>query len=265
VLCSDLYAAPFDAPWSYCSIIGKLNFLAQNRQPDITFAVHQCARFVSNPNQTHQAAVKHLRRYILGTQDKGLVLSPNYHHCLTAYVDADFAGLWHKDYAHLHKTALSRTGFILCYANCPIIWTSKLQSEVALSTCEAEYIALSMCACLLIPMQTLLNEVSWFQLPAEHPTLTKTSLDETTPMLCKQHQSIVYKDNIGALENANSDLQYRPRTKHISIKLHRFCNNVASGEMTVAKIDTTLQWADFLTKPLPQVSFERLRKLVMGW
>jgi hypothetical protein len=169
VLRSDPDAAPFDETWSYRSIIGKLNFLAQNTQPDIAFAVHQCARFVSNPNQTHQATVKHLCRYILGTRDKGLVLRPNNHHCLTAYVDANFAGLWHKDYAHLRETALSCTGFILCYANCPIIWTSKLQSEVALSTCEAEYIALSMCARSIIPMRTLLNEVSRFQPPAEHP------------------------------------------------------------------------------------------------
>jgi hypothetical protein len=264
VLCSDPDAAPFKASWSYCSIIGKLNFLAQNTQPDIAFAVHQCAQFVSNPNQTHQATVKHLCRYILGTQDKGLVLRTNCHHCLTAYVDADFAGLWHKDYAHLHGTALSCTGVILCYANCPIIWTSKLQSEVELVTCEAEYIALSMCAHLLIPMQTLLNEVSWFQPPAEHPTLTKTGSDKTTLMLCKQHQPIVYEDNTGTLKIANSDLQYCPRTKHISIKWHCFCDHVASGLMTVAKINTTLQWANFLTKPLPQVSFECLQKLVMG-
>jgi hypothetical protein len=84
-------------------------------------------------------------------------------------------------------------------------------------------------------------------------------------MLCKQHQSIVYEDNTGALEIANSDLQYRPPTKHISIKWHRFRDHVASGEMTVSKIDTTVQWADFLTEPLPKITFERLRKLVIGW
>jgi hypothetical protein len=265
VLRSDPDADPFDAPWSYRSVIGKLNFLAQNTRPDIAFAVHQCARFVSNPNQTHQKAVKHLCRYLLGTRDKGLLLRPNQQHCLSAYVDADFAGLWHKDYAHMRETALSRTGFIICYANCPIIWTSKLQTEIALSTCEAEYIALSMCARSLIPMRTLLSEVSKFQPPAAHPTLTRTGKDETTPLLCKQHQSIVYEDNTGALEIANQESQYRPRTKHISIKWHRFRDNIRSGEMTVSKIDTTLQWADFLTKPLTKIPFERLRKLVMGW
>jgi hypothetical protein len=100
-----------------------------------------------------------------------------------------------------------------------------------------------MCAHLLIPMRTLLNKVSRFQPPAEHPTLTKTGSDKTILMLCKQHQSIVYKDNTSALEIANSDLQYCPHTKQISIKWHCFCDQVASGEMTVAKIDTTLQCA----------------------
>ena len=50
VLHSHQDAAPFDAPWSYCLIIGKLNFLAQNTHPDISMAVHMCARFVNKPN-----------------------------------------------------------------------------------------------------------------------------------------------------------------------------------------------------------------------
>ena len=125
--------------------------------------------------------------------------------------------------------------------------------------------ALSMCAGSLIPMRTLLNEVSKFQPENFHPTLTKSGKTETTPMLCKQHQSVVYEDNTGALEITNQDSQYRPRTKHISIKWHRFRDHVHSGEMTVAKIDTSVQWADFLTKPLAKPAFERLRHLVMGW
>jgi hypothetical protein len=53
-------AAPFDAPWQYRSVIGKLNFLAQNTRPDIAMAVHMCAQFVTKPNRVHQDAVKHL-------------------------------------------------------------------------------------------------------------------------------------------------------------------------------------------------------------
>jgi hypothetical protein len=69
-------AAPFDAPWNYRSIIGKLNFLAQNTRPDISMAVHMCARFVNQPNRTHQDAVKYLCRYLHYTCTRGLILKP---------------------------------------------------------------------------------------------------------------------------------------------------------------------------------------------
>lgn len=265
ILRTEPKAEPFSADWNYRSIIGKLNFLAQNTRPDIAFAVHQCARFVCQPMKPHQDAVKYICRYLLGTRDKGMILHPDQQHRLTAYVDADFAGTWHRDYAHLRESALSRTGFIICYANCPILWTSKLQTEIALSTCEAEYIALSMCVRSLIPLRTQLNEVSKFEPPVSHPTLTRSGPDAKGFILCKQHQSVVYEDNTGALEIANQASQYRPRTKHISIKWHRFRDHVRSGEITVNKISTLLQWADFLTKPLSRIPFCRMRKMVMGW
>jgi hypothetical protein len=50
------------------------------------------------------------------------------------YVDADFAGTWHKEFSHLRDSVLSLTGYIIIYNGCPIQWGSKLQSEIALST-----------------------------------------------------------------------------------------------------------------------------------
>jgi hypothetical protein len=81
------------------------------------------------------------------TCSKGIILRPDMQH-----LNADFAGTWHKNFTHLCKTVLTWTGFIICYTNCPVLWQSTLQSEIALSTCEAEYIAPSMCTCSLIPM-----------------------------------------------------------------------------------------------------------------
>jgi hypothetical protein len=75
------------------------------------------------------------------------------------YVDADFAGTWHKEYAHLRDSVLSCTGYVILYQGCPIHWGSKLQTEIALSTTEAEYIALSMGARELIPLRRLLREL----------------------------------------------------------------------------------------------------------
>jgi hypothetical protein len=79
---------------------------------------------------------------------------------LDCYVDADFAGLWHPSIADDPISIKSHTGYIITFANCPILWSSKLQTEVALSTTEAEYIALSQATRDLIPMKALLSEFS---------------------------------------------------------------------------------------------------------
>ena len=127
--------------------------MALNTRPDIAFAVHQCARFSSNPRHTHRATVKRIGRYLKATINKGLIFRPDGSHSLHAMCDADFAGTWNKEYANHRSTALSRTGFALYYSGCPVVWQSKLQTESALSTCESKYIALSQCARVLIPLR----------------------------------------------------------------------------------------------------------------
>jgi hypothetical protein len=60
ILCRDLDGKPFTESWDYRSVIGKLNFLEKSTRPEIAYAVHQCARFASNPKQSHANAVKYL-------------------------------------------------------------------------------------------------------------------------------------------------------------------------------------------------------------
>jgi hypothetical protein len=256
-------AAPFDADWNYWSLIGKLNFLAQNTQPDISMAVHMCARFVTKPNRIHQDAAKHICRYLHYTRTRGLILKPNSDNRLNAYVDSDFAGQWTRDTCQLCNSAVSRTGYVILYCGCPIHWVSKLQTEIALSTTEAEYMALSTCLRDLLPMRTLLLELSKgfnFAGVSDLQLLGDQSHVET-----RLHQSTVYEDNTGCLELANNPDQFCPRTKHIGIKWHHFHDVVKNGSVVVEKIDTNLQLADPLTKPLTQHKFELLRKLLMGW
>ena len=139
---------PHDEPWNYCSVIGRLNFLEKSTRLDIAYAVHQCARFSAEPKQNHSKAVKRLVRYLAGTRDKGLILQPNIAASFDCYVDANFCGLWNRRTAHLDPvTAKSRTGFVIRFADCPLTWGSKLQTETALYTTEAEYIALSTALC----------------------------------------------------------------------------------------------------------------------
>jgi hypothetical protein len=75
------------------------------------------------------------------------------------YCDSDFAGVWHQEFAHLRDSCLSRTGFIIVLAGVPIHWSSKLQTEIALSSTETEYIALSQCCRALLPMRITLKDI----------------------------------------------------------------------------------------------------------
>jgi len=245
--------------WNYRSVIGKLNYIAQNTRPDISFAVHQCARYSAAPTALHELAVKRIGRYLLATRDKGLILHPTHDFKLDMFVDADFAGMWHREYSELRECALSRTGYIITYCGCPIHWASKLQSEIALSTTESEYIALSMASRELIPIRRLIVELhkhGLFSTPLDKPfSITHTSTLEA---------STIYEDNASCIVLAHSE-GTKVRTKHISLKWHRFKDHIRAGDIKVVKIDTNLNWADILTKPLCKVKHESLRRFIMGW
>ena len=130
ILQRDLDGAAFDEHWEYRSVIGKLNFLEKSTRPDIAYAVHQCARFSANPKKSHALAIQHIVRYLVGTKDKGLLLNPAGTE-FNVYVDSDFCGTWDRATAGSDAmTAKSRSGHVITYANCPISWSSKLQTEV---------------------------------------------------------------------------------------------------------------------------------------
>jgi len=74
----------------------------------------------------------------------------------------------------------------------------------------------------------------------------------------------VFEDNSGALEMATNH-KFRPRTKHLNVKLHHFRDYVARKEISIEKIDTLSQLADFLTKPVNEDILIPLRKKVLGW
>jgi Reverse transcriptase (RNA-dependent DNA polymerase)/GAG-pre-integrase domain len=236
--------------WNYRSVIGKLNYLEKSSRPDISYAVHQCARFCQNPKVEHSAAVKHIGRYLLTTQDKGIVCKPDdcSVHC---YADASFSGEWVKSLAeHDPTTARSRTGYIIFYSGCPIIWTSKLQTEIALSATEAEYIALSQSLREVTALFAIVREIKLI-----HPTINAA---------IPQVHCTVFEDNAGAIEMAKCP-KMRPRTKHLNIKYHHFREAVANKEITIKYIRSRLQLADMLTKALVLSLYDTLRILVMGW
>ena len=181
--------------------------------------------------------------------DKGIIFKPDVSRGLECHVDADFAGGWvGGDHSHPEQV-LSRAGYVISYAGCPIYWVSKMESEIALSTTEAEYIALSMAMRDVLPFLNLMVEIKEF-LP----------VSELQPQFfCK-----VWEDNRSCIKVAEAP-KFTPRTKHIALKYHHFRQFVANKTAQIFPISTLEQVADIFTKPLPDTKFEYLRKKLCGW
>ena len=94
-----------------------------------------------------------------GFLKNGLILTPSNDFKINCYPDTDFAGLWLQDDKQDLHCVRSRTGYVICLANCPVLWKSKLQTEIALLTMEAEYVALSTSCRDLFPLIDITNEI----------------------------------------------------------------------------------------------------------
>jgi hypothetical protein len=237
--------------FDYRSVIGKLNYLEKSTRPDISEAVHQCARFSSNPRQPHTEAVKRIGRYLKGTADEGIIMKPGKEQSFECWVDASHAGEWQTEGVEDESSsARSRMGYVFTYANCPILWASKMQTEIALSTTEAEYMALSMAMREMIPLVRLFEE-------AKHHGI---DIDVNKAVV----KCTVFEDNEGAAEIATVH-KFRARTKHIHLKYHHFREHVTSGLINIEKVPTEMQLADIFTKPLAVYLFTKHRLGIMGW
>jgi hypothetical protein len=155
VLAADSEGDLPNSTYSYASVIGMLGYLQANTRPDIAFAVAQCARFTHAPRRIHAEALERIGCYLKATHDKGLILKPiPFDDVLRTeiFVDADFAGGWGYENPKDPACVRSRTGFIIMVMGCPVQWVSTLQTDIATSTMEAEYSALSMALRSAIPL-----------------------------------------------------------------------------------------------------------------
>jgi hypothetical protein len=238
--------------FNYASVVGMLQYLQGHTRPDITFAVSQCARYIHNTRRSHETALLRIGQYLRGTMDKGLTLRPNNKLGIDCFVDADFAGLWSREDVQDPVSVKSRTGYVLCLSGCPVLWISKLQSDIALSTMEAEYNALSMAMKDLLPLKRLVELVaSAVGLPSQDTVQMKIT---------------VWEDNSGALTLANLEPgRMTPRSKHYGVKYHWFRSHLKPNNIQVRKIDTLEQQADIFTKGLRTQKFEENRKQLLGW
>ena len=185
----------------YQAVVGSLLYLSTKTRPDIAFAVTSAARFCASPTKEHWTAVKRILRYLNGSRQLGLLYRANtLNEEITGFSDADWAG----DVGDRKSTS----GYVFLLGGAAVSWKSAKQTTVALSTAEAEYIALS----------TASQEAMWLQQLMSD--LSKKFLQET----------IIYEDNQSTICLAKTQAVHG-RTKHIDIKYHFIRDLVEAGKI----------------------------------
>ena len=211
----------------YRALVGKCMYLSTCTRPDISFAVRELAKFMSNYGPKHYDAAKHLLRYLQGTRSRGIIYgnSPNPYPIFKSFTDSDWA---------TSDNRKSVSGYIIECANGPLTWSFKQQVVVALSSCEAEFLACSHCARQVLWLRSLFHELGY---PQKQPT----------PLYC---------DNQGTV-TCTHDPQSHSRMKHIDIQAHFIRDSVNRRLVDVHHIPGTQNPADLLTKPLKRVIHEK--------
>ena len=217
----------------YRSMIAKVQFAAYWVRFDISYTASQLARFCASAGPSHWAALTHLIGYLIHRPSFKIAYKCGAWGGLDGYADSDWAN---------SVSRRSTSGLLARYNETPILWRSKMQKTVALSTAEAEYYSASEMAVETIYLRGLLANM---RLPEE----------SDTP---------VYEDNAACIEWANHVMGGRERAKHIDIRKHFAHEAVQNGHMRLHKIATEDQLADLLTKPLNRRLFERCLFTLLG-
>jgi hypothetical protein len=218
---------------SYREQVGELLWLGRMTRPDILMVVTYLGTFVQTPGPEHMAALKRVARYLRGTINLGIAYSRG--GCvLRLMCDSDWAGD--------RRDRRSRTAYIAQFADGLVNFSSHLQSCIACSSREAEYMAAHSASNDAIYLARLCGELGYPHL-ADSPMLRI--------------------DNEGAIALADHATQH-DRTKHIDIKYHSLRERVAKRLVSVVRVGTADNHADLLTKPLPKPAFEKHRDAVMA-
>ena len=231
----------------YRAMVGSLLYLASWTRVDISFAVSELSRFVSNPGEKHITAAKRVFRYLKATMN----LCLQYSHprlaqppmsyvaptnVLWGYVDADWAGC--------PDTRKSTSGYCFMINGAAVSWRSKRQPVVALSVSEAEFISASSMLQEVVYLRNLLNNLGFPQPGA----------------------TTVFADNKTCIAWSEGSVGGSERAKHIDLRIHFVHDAVKAGVVSLQKIDTSLNAADILTKPVTNANlFASLRRQLLGY
>ena len=218
----------------YRECVGCLMYLAIGTRPDLAYTVGLLSRFVSNPSELHMAAMKRTLRYLKGTQHYQLAYKGSKGDAskIHAYSDADWAG----DVQGRKST----TGWCYLLSGACVSWSSKLQATVAMSTTEAEYVAMSEAVKEGVWMGGILKEMTGLA-----------------------HHIQLYVDNQGALRLAQNPV-FHSRTKHIDVRHHFLRDILERGDVGMEYVPTGEMTADIFTKVLsPSKHRQNVTKLGM--
>ncbi|KAM0037429.1 putative RNA-directed DNA polymerase [Helianthus debilis subsp. tardiflorus] len=214
----------------YRSLVGSLMYLT-NTRPDIMFAVSKVSRFMEAPKRSHWEVAKRILKYVKGTLDQGVIYSKGGKQKLIGFSDSDYAG--NVD------DSKSTSGYIFHLGSGPVSWQSKKQKVVALSSTEAEYMALTLAGCQAIWLKGILDELQGKD-------------DYPIPIYCDNKSTIcLAKDPV-----------YHGKSKHIRVKYHFIRDLIKRDDVTIMFCATKDQLADIMTKALQPKDFLRLKTLL---
>ncbi|KAJ9544570.1 hypothetical protein OSB04_024277 [Centaurea solstitialis] len=201
----------------YGGMIGSLLYLTASR-PDIMFSTCVCARYQSDPKESHMHDVKRILRYLKKTPSLGLWYPLHSGSSLLAYTDSDYGGCQVD-----RKSTFGSCHFL---GGKLVSWSSMMQNCVSMSTTEAKYVAAASCCSQAPWMQTQLRDYGY--------TYNKI------PILC---------DNKNAIAISENPVQHS-KTKHIDIRYHFLKHQVEKGIVEMYFVNTEYQLADLFTKAL---------------
>lgn len=221
----------FNEELPYRELIGCLMYIMLGSRPDLCYAISYFSRFQNSYNSEHWRNLKNVLKYLNKTKDYGLeYVKSNIEECMIhAYVDSDFA--------NDPVDRKSVTGCIVKLNKNAIFWQSKKQNIVAMSSTEAEYVALSTCI-----METFFLSHIIAEMKNEKFCIT------------------VYEDNQSCIK-MSSTLETK-RSKHIDTKYHFVRDCVLKKEVKLKYIESSKQLADLCTKPLDRIKFGYFCKML---
>ncbi|KAL3514409.1 hypothetical protein ACH5RR_027126 [Cinchona calisaya] len=199
------------------------------RRPDISQAVSVVSIYMSCPGKTHWQAVKWILIYLRGTSNTCLEFGRN-NNTLIGFVDSDYVG-------DLDKRR-SLTSYVFCIGGCAVSWKATLQHVVALSTTEAEYMAITEAIKEALWLKGLFGELNLLQ--------------DVITIHCDSQSAI----------HLTKDQMYHERTKHIDVKYHFIRDTIAEKKVSVQKINTRDNPVDMFTKSLPVAKFKHCLDLI---